>query len=665
MNYSKIIEENKRRVASSKTEYNPITDKGCCHDRVAITISDMPLPEQWIPKTMLEEIPLVKLLVESGSIKSFIENELKIVYTNESYDEIWKAYIKIRIRYDFEFWAIMYVLIKPKDGGDNIPFFLYRPQRKLLRVMESMRIANTPIRIILLKARQWGGSTLVQIYMAWIQLVHKSNWNSTICAHVKTSSQNIHGMYARFIEKYPPWLLDSKEQIKFRPYMRSQSASIINETQCKVIIGSSQAPESVRGEDASMAHCSEVAFYEKTENNTPEQLIRSVCGGISTAPYTIIVYESTANGTGDYFHTEWLRANKPEDDPEKSDKTPVFVAWFEIEIYSSHVENYKKLIDSFTDYDWWLWSKGATLENISWYKNKRKEYRDHSDMKAEYPSDDVEAFKHSGETVFDPYKVAELQKGCMKPEYIGELSGDSQKGKEAFKNIRFNSDVIGRLKIWEMPDNTPISNRYITIVDVGGRGSKADYSVITVIDRYWLMYAGKVAIVAQWRGHIDHDLLAWKAAQIATFYNKCLLVIESNTYETEKTDGEHTEYILDQISAAYDNLYSRVSSDKIKEGVPAKWGFHTNVSTKTLIVDSMVESVRELDYIERDLDACHELNVYEKKKNGAFGARDGHHDDIAMTRFIGIYVSKQLPVPKKIKTEIKKRKTTIISEASI
>lgn len=665
MNYSEIIEENKRRIAGNQEEYNPITGKGCCHKRIAITISDAPIPKQWIPEEMINEIPLVKLIVESGSIKDFIENELKLEYNENLFDEIWKAYIKVRIKYDFEFWAIMYVLIKPKDGGDNIPFYLYRPQRKLLRVLESMRIAGKPIRVILLKARQWGGSTLVQIYMAWIQLVHKRNWNSTICAHVKTSAQNIHGMYARFIEKYPPWLLDSTEQIKFRPYMRSQSASIINEVQCKVIIGSSQAPESVRGEDASMAHCSEVAFYENTENNTPEQLIRSVCGGISTAPYTVIVYESTANGTGDYFHTEWLRAKKTDSDPEKSDKTPVFVAWFEIEIYSQRVENYKTLIDTFTEYDWWLWEKGATLENIAWYKNKRKEYRDHSDMKAEYPSDDIEAFKHSGETVFDPYKVAELEKGCIAPEYLGELSGNGIKGKEALKNIRFNPDITGRFKIWELPDPTPISNRYLAIVDVGGRSSKADYSVITVLDRFWLMHAGKVAVVAQWRGHIDHDLLAWKAALVATFYNECLLVIESNTYETEKTDGEHTEYILDQISEEYDNLYARVPADKIKEGIPAKWGFHTNVSTKTLIVDSMVETVRELDYIEHDLDACHELNVYEKKKNGAFGARDGHHDDIAMTRFIGIYISKQLPIPKAITKETTKKKISIISEATI
>ena len=64
-------------------------------------------------------------------------------------------------------------------------------------MLEEMREAEQPIRLILLKARQWGGSTLIQIYMAWIQLVHRRNWNSVICAHLKESAANIKGMYTK------------------------------------------------------------------------------------------------------------------------------------------------------------------------------------------------------------------------------------------------------------------------------------------------------------------------------------------------------------------------------------------------------------------------------------------------------------------------------------
>src|SRR5690606_34726975 len=93
-------------------------------------------------------------------------------------DKLLNTLNDLRLTHDFEFWASTTVRIKPKEGGDFIPFILNKPQRKLLAKLESQRLADKPIRQIILKARQWGGSTLVQIYMAWIQLRHKTNWNS-------------------------------------------------------------------------------------------------------------------------------------------------------------------------------------------------------------------------------------------------------------------------------------------------------------------------------------------------------------------------------------------------------------------------------------------------------------------------------------------------------
>lgn len=93
-------------------------------------------------------------------------------------------------------------------------------------MLEDMRTAGKPIRLILLKARQWGGSTLVQIYMAWIQLVHCRNWNSVICAHLKESAANIKGMYSKLLANYPDWLLDG-EKPKFKPFERMANTSVI------------------------------------------------------------------------------------------------------------------------------------------------------------------------------------------------------------------------------------------------------------------------------------------------------------------------------------------------------------------------------------------------------------------------------------------------------
>ena len=329
--------------------------------------------------------------------------------------------------------------------------------------------------------------------------------------------------------------------------------------------------------------------------------------------------------------------------------------------------DYPTFIRSFTEYERWLFEeKGATLEAIAWYRDKRKEFTSHADMMQEFPSDDLEAFKHSGSRVFDVYQVARLRKGCKEPVYIGEVYGQATREKAALNEIKFIEEENGKLKIWALPDDGErISNRYLVIVDVGGRGNKSDLSVVCVIDRYWRMYAGKEQVVAQWRGHVDHDLLAWKAAQIAKYYNNALLVFESNTYETENTDGNHTEYILSELASAYSNMYSRTPADQIRQGIPARYGFHTNTSTKVAIIDNFTLVLREELYDEMDKEATEEMDTYEKNQKGQFEAIAGKHDDMLITRMIGMFVSmKEMPMPAEIKAS-EPRKRTIGTEATI
>lgn len=79
------------------------------------------------------------------------------------------AFDRLRTVYDFEFWCVTCCNIRDKKSGRIIKFKLNNPQRYVLSLMEDDRLNNRPIRLIMLKARQWGGSTLVQMYMAWIQ----------------------------------------------------------------------------------------------------------------------------------------------------------------------------------------------------------------------------------------------------------------------------------------------------------------------------------------------------------------------------------------------------------------------------------------------------------------------------------------------------------------
>lgn len=685
------VEENRLRNERLQRYYDPETGEGSdIGDRQILRLPDAPIPVQHVPAALLDNEPLARRLAEAGSLSRYIElygdSFLEKPATKEECHKtkrkpgkkqngtpdttqteeslapdpatLWRAWVRVRIRYDFEFWAYSFVRIKDKQGYEDIPFRLNRPQRRILGMLEEMREAEQPIRLILLKARQWGGSTLIQIYMAWIQLVHRRNWNSVICAHLKESAANIKGMYTKLLDNYPEWLLDGG-QPKFKPFERMVNTSVIAGRDCRVTIGSAESQESVRGIDAAMAHLSEVAFWRNSRMKSPEQLVRSVCSSIMLLPYTMVVMESTANGTGSYFHQECQRAKNGE-----SDKRFAFVPWFEIEMYAAPVDDYESLIATLTDYECMLWKRGATLEAIAWYRRKRKEYARHTDMMAEYPSDDIEAFCYSGERVFDPTLVEKLRRTCCSPRFEGDIHGRGLSGTEALQEIELEARPQGPLSIWEYPsEKREMRDRYLVVVDIGGKSSSADYSVIAVFDRYWMLEGGPAEIVAQWRGHIDHDLLAWKSAQIATYYQNALLVIESNTLETEYDDSEHSAYILDTLSRYYDNLYARQAPPgSIGDSPPSRWGFHMNRATKVLVIDAQKSALREGAYIEHDPQACYEHDVFERKPNGSYGAMEGHHDDILITRCIGNYIcSKDLPAI----VQQRRRGETIVNESSI
>lgn len=220
--------------------------------------------------------------------------------------------------------------------------------------------------------------------------------------------------------------------------------------------------------------------------------------------------------------------------------------------------------------------------------------------------------------------------------------------------VSFRPVANGGWKIWKFPDETEnftISDRYVAVVDVGGRSEKADWSVIVIFDREPMMRGEGPEVVAQWRGHTDFDLLAWRAALGASFYSKALLVIESNTLETRdpdrSTDGDQSGFLLNRLRDVYPNLYARRQSEEdIRKGVPRKYGFHTNSATKPLIISTLVKVIREGLYTERDPLCLGEYLAYEKRQNGSFGAIAGCHDDLLMTRAIGLHICfHELPLP--------------------
>lgn len=669
MTKEEYIKENERRWKEISKPYNPASGEGsdCC-ERVAVHIEDAEYPDMYLPKMMMDE-PVIDVICKCGSFSKTAE------ILNTTIDIIVFAFVEIRENYDFEFWAFSFIKIKEKLSDDaikrgsigrSIPFKLNRGQRKLLRYLYALWMAGTPIRIIVLKARQWGCSTLIQIFMMWFQMVLHKQWNSVICAHVENAAKIVRGMYTKALRTYPPVLVEGATgTIELSPYEGSQKTRWIKERECRISIGSSEKPDGLRSEDLNMAHFSEVALFSSTDGKKPEDLIQGVVSGIPYVQDTIIVYKSTAKGVGNFFHREWLRAEKKE-----SNFIPVFVAWFEIETYYAEVDDYNLFIDTLTDKEKRMFEVGATLEHIAWYRNKRKEYSDEWRFISEFPSWAEEAFQSTGHRFFEIGDVNKQRKFCCPPNLVGDIVAEDTHGEGALKNIKFIQREDGHFKIWALPDDVKMGNdRYVVVVDVNRGTSKyADNGIICVFDRFWMKEPGGVPeVVAEWSGRIIMRHFVWVAVQIAKLYQNAFLVIESNTPDSMSSENTELEAVFDEIVRYYDNMYCRTPADQIVQGVPRKWGFQTNKSTKWTVCTHQQLALKEDMYIERCIDAVDEHDTFEIKDNGSLGAVEGCHDDRLITRAIGVWICYQVLRPPYMIGDdyFTSTRKTIINEATL
>ena len=667
-----LLSENSRRLKAEAYPFDPLTGIGSPGERF-----------DWILRQNFSDLPIACRL--PVTMRCDTEWNCLFAYADVAAYNASPAgrrrpctsddFHRLRLRHDFAYWAGTVAVIKPKGGGADVKFRLNRPQRMLVERLEAMRTAQRPIRLLLLKARQWGGSTCIQLYMSWLQLTQAVGLNSLIIAHQSAATDEIRDMFDRMIDAYPDELLESdqsprecgnkrRSKRRLTAVGRSRSAVRLEARNCKIKVGTAERPDSCRGGDYNLVHLSEVGVWKKTLGKKPEDIVRSACSGVLFRPLTMIVLESTANGTGNFFHREYQAAASG-----SSQFEAMFVSWYQIEQYALPLDVAeerslaRRLLelrgqDYASDgrrqpgrYLWWLWERGATLQSIGWYIAERSKYSDHAQMAAEYPSDDIEAFVHSGARVFDRYKVEALRPDCREPIATGDIDGAAPWGNKALEDVRFTAARSGTLHVWAMPEYKDVRHRYLAVVDIGGRSARADWSVVAVFDRLPLAEGRGPEIIAQWRGHCDIDLLAWKAAQIALWYDEALLVIESNTLETRDSErwveGDQSGFILNQIRNCYPNLYARSGRpEDIREGEPVRYGFHTNVNTKPMIISGLVRAIRERLYVERCEACLDEYLTYERRPNGSYGALPSTHDDILMTRAIGLHISRhEMPLP--------------------
>jgi hypothetical protein len=371
-----------------------------------------------------------------------------------------------------------------------------------------------------------------------------------------------------------------------------------------------------------------------------------------------MILESTAKAdTGTYFKKLCELAQQG-----KTSYNFFFVGWLSDNTLVRDLKvPVKDFVESFSEYDGFLWDSGATLEQIAWYRNQKSKpgyvTRDYS-IKEEYPTTAQEAFQTGANRVFPAVYVHRLRKECLEPKAVGELYADANEGHAAIQGIHFEPETRGRLSIWRFPDDDyggavdpamRYVNRFFAALDVGGSWSGADYHNCAIMDCFPVLMGDLPEIVAEWHGHEDPDKFAWIAARMAQWYDRAELIPESNKWEqTPHADEsnliapDETLTILDAIMQVYPRLYMRQVLDVRTQQPTAKVGFHMNEQTKAMIISSLRSRMRHLledtgGYRERSYGACSEMDTYLNTLKGSRtvqAAAAGRNDDRVIVRGI-------------------------------
>ena len=439
-------------------------------------------------------------------------------------------------------------------------------------------------------------------------------------------------MMRTIIANYPKEMLDEDEKIGLANVRDSKDIQEITSRDCSICLTSSFSPDAARGLNLSFAHLSEVAFWNSNRNVDPNDLIRTVTGTIPLSPNTVIVLESTANGTNSFFYNEWNRAKGG-----KSAFVPVFVPWQEIEIYEKPLDDGFDL-EQCDEYERDLWEKGCTLEQVYWYHEKRKEFSEHNLLKAEFPSNDTEAFENSMEYVFSTHEQEDIQENVLPPKDVSE---DNFKMWElpCEKPSRQPRSIYrgrGITFAWPEVGGKGMSSRYLAVLTIGSETEVRNPSVMSI----WRLKGEdqtslqQPILAAQWTGNLPLNNLAVMAMKWAGRYDNALLAVENNDLEARQNSRQQGVFVINEIFMKYRNL---CYFDK-------KNGFIMEIDKKlfSLMFYELIISARNSLFIEHDEHAARTIAKMIVMPNGHYYADKSENQNLLINRAEVMYIIRDM-----------------------
>lgn len=485
--------------------------------------------------------------------------------------------------------------IKTKSGT-VVPFRLNDAQKKLYAVAKKQQDAGKPVRLIILKARQLGFSTLTE-GLIFHACATRKNVNALIVAHREDATANLFRMSKLFYDELPapvkPMLRASNAQelvFENPSKLRSEREArpgLRSRIRCATAGGRGIG----RSDTLQCVHLSEYAFWPDGADGKAATLA-GILQAVPSLPGTMVVIESTANGFED-FKERWDAAVAGENDFE-----PVFFAWFENPDYAMPVvpgtewtPEERDLKDAYQLTDEQLqWRRWCIANNCGGSLDM---------FRQEYPASSGEAFLHSGTGVFDNEQIV------LRLERLPEPAGRGE-----FADGEWTESETGPIMLYELPEK---GVPYVLGGDTAGEGS--DYFTAIVINNV----TGRIA--AKLRQRYSEPEYVRQIYALGRFYNDALVAIETNfsTYPVMK---------LQEME--YPNQYAREREDTYTRQMKKSFGFRTDRQSRPRAIANLVEVFSSHPEWFTDRELLEEMLVFCYNEDHRPEALAGKHDDLVM-----------------------------------
>ncbi len=485
---------------------------------------------------------------------SHARNEFVEVEYNSGTTEIVDIGIEYFLCFKSAFYFIYNYAYIDLPGYGVIPFGLYYFQE------ESLKIAPHKKKLVFLKSRQTGISTLFSLYCFWKGNFHESE-SIDIVSTKQSKAQAFVQKTKATRKKLPPFLYTPVKHENMREMKWANGSQIVSEA---------ASDRAGRGDSLSVLVLDELAHYQS------DRLTRGiVAAAMPTLSRTggSVIEISTPNGisgSGSYYYEQ---VNNLQLYGNSEDEYLVEIDWWEVPDIEG-VKPYKgfnKILNDYIKRDYFN-KPDVKAEAKKYFQKIEENWRDNEWLKKQhgdlgdilFKQEVLHSFIVGNDQVFSESTLEKVREKINKfvPVEENSLNGATVKG----------------MQVWNYPEP---KKRYIIGADVGS-GTGKDFSTIQV------MNVDDYEQVAEYKGKTSTKNLGRLIKTMARYYNQAYVVIEANGI------GEavfNEVYYSD--SDPYNNVYK---TKKSKNGVVRYTGWETTSKTRQIMLNNLIDwfSVDEL-----------------------------------------------------------------------